>query len=128
MFNIIEYSHYLLTQFHQFGGRLEITEFHTPTDFARIPEKTIVNATGYGARALLGDNSIIPVRGQTTRLIPQAEVHYGLSYRGNSFLARRDGFLFQHGGDEYQGFNDDTALPDRAEAEETVKGIAQLFA
>ncbi len=128
MFNIVEYSHYLLTQFHQFGGRIEITEFHTPADFARIPEKTIVNATGYGARALLGDNSIIPVRGQTTRLIPQAEVHYGLSYRGNSFLARRDGFLFQHGGDEYQGFNDDTALPDRAEAEDTVKGIAQLFA
>lgn len=128
MFNIVEYSHYLLAQFHQFGGRIEITEFRTPGEFARIPEKTIINATGYGARALLGDMSIIPVRGQTTRLIPQAEVRYGLSYRGNSFLARRDGFLFQHGGDEYQGFNDDTAIPDRAEAEETVKGIAQLFA
>ncbi len=128
MFNIVEYSHYLLSEFHQYGGRIEITEFHNAAEFARLPERTIINATGYGARALLGDNSIIPVRGQTTRGIPQPDVHYGLSYRGNSFLPRRDGFLFQHGGDEYQGFNDATALPDRAEAEDTVKGIAQLFA
>ena len=127
MFNIVEYSHYLLSEFHQYGGRIEIKEFHSPAEFAAMPEKTIINATGYGARALLGDNSIIPVRGQTTRVIPEAGIHYGLSYRSNTFLPRRDGFLFQHGGDEYQGFNDDTVVPDRAEAEETVKGIAQLF-
>ena len=128
MFNIVEYSNYLMTEFHQFGGQIEVAEFHSPAEFAGIRQKTIVNATGYGARALLGDNSIIPVRGQTTRMIPQQGIHYGLSYRSNSFLARRDGFLFQHGGDEYQGFNDDTITPDRAEAELTVNAIAQLFA
>jgi len=33
------------------------------------------------ARALFGDQSIIPVRGQLTRMIPQADVRYGLSIR-----------------------------------------------
>ena len=50
-------------------------------DFQRIRERTVVNATGYGARALMSDDSIVPVRGQLTRLIPQADVHYGVSYK-----------------------------------------------
>ncbi len=128
MFNLVEYSQYLLSEFHANGGKIEITEFHSPSDFARLPQGTLINCTGYGARALLGDNSLIPVRGQLARTIPQPEVHYGLSYNFNSFVARRDGFLFQHGGnDEYQGFNDERIEPDRAEAETAVNTIAQLF-
>ncbi|WP_204336633.1 hypothetical protein, partial [Proteus mirabilis] len=60
-------------------------------------EKTLVNCTGYGARALLGDETIVPVRGQTARLIPQAEVNYGLVYRNHNLnvVPRRDGILVQ---------------------------------
>jgi hypothetical protein len=40
-----------------------------------------ISIDGHGARALFGDQSIIPVRGQLTRMIPQADVRYGLSIR-----------------------------------------------
>ena len=72
MFNLTAYTHTLLAEFNANGGKIEITEFHTPADFARLKEKTLVNATGYGARALFGDQSLVPVRGQLARMIPEA--------------------------------------------------------
>ena len=90
---------------------------------------SLVNATGYGARALFGDQSIIPVRGQLTRMIPQADVSYGLFYKNVSFVPRRDGMVFQViGENDYYGYNDETVMPDRAEAERAVNTIASLFA
>jgi glycine/D-amino acid oxidase-like deaminating enzyme len=110
------------------GGKIEIAEFHTPADFARLREKVLINATGYGSRALFGDESIVPVRGQLARMIPQPEINYGLFYKGVSFVPRRDGLVFQVvGEDDYHGFNDDTAVPDRAEAELAVNTITGLY-
>jgi glycine/D-amino acid oxidase-like deaminating enzyme len=129
MFNLSSYTRTLLAEFAANGGKIEITEFHTPDDFSRLKEKTLINATGYGARALLGDRSLIPVRGQLARVIPQPEVNYGLFYKGVSFVPRRDGLVFQAVGDsDYYGYDDPTALPDRAEAERAVNTIAGLFA
>jgi glycine/D-amino acid oxidase-like deaminating enzyme len=109
------------------GGKIEIAEFHAPGDFVKLREKVLINATGYGSRALFGDESIVPVRGQLARMIPQPEVNYGLFYKGVSFVPRRDGFVFQVvGDDDYYGFNDDTTVPDRAEAELAVNTIARL--
>ena len=89
----------------------------------------MINATGYGARALFGDESITPVRGQLTRVIPQPEINYGLFYKGVSFVPRRDGLVFQAvGTNDYYGFDDATAVPDRGEAEHAVNTIAALFA
>jgi hypothetical protein len=68
------------------------------------------------------------VRGQLARLIPQPEVHYGLFYRGVSFVPRRDGLVFQVvGDDDYYGFNDAATTADRAEAELAVNTIAALY-
>ncbi len=129
MFNITSYSHILLGDFYAAGGKIEITEFTSRGDLGRIREKTLINATGYGARALFGDDSITPVRGQLTRLIPQAEVNYGLFYAGVSFVPRRDGLVVQAVGDnDYYGFDDATTVPDRAEAKRAVGTIAALFA
>jgi FAD dependent oxidoreductase len=128
MFNITAYSRLLLSDFSANGGRIEIAEFHTPDDFAKLREKTLINATGFGARELFGDLSLTPVRGQLTRLIPQTEVNYGLFYQGVSFVPRRDGLVFQVvGDDDYYGFNDATTVPDRAEAELAVNTIAGLY-
>lgn len=128
MFNLASYQRIQMQDFEANGGKVEITEFHTPNDFQRIREKTIVNATGYAARALMGDNSLVPVRGQLTRLIPQADINYGVSYNEVSFLPRRDGFLIQVTGDsDYYGYDIETAEPDRAEAERGVTTIASLF-
>jgi glycine/D-amino acid oxidase-like deaminating enzyme len=128
MFNITAYARLLMTDFVANGGKIEIAEFHTPADFAKLREKVLINATGYGSRALFGDESIIPVRGQLARMIPQSDINYGLFYKGVSFLPRRDGLVFQVvGDDDYYGFKDDTTVPDRAEAELAVNTIAGLY-
>jgi glycine/D-amino acid oxidase-like deaminating enzyme len=129
MFNLPAYTRTLLSDFSANGGKIEIVEFHAPAEFARLKEKTLINATGYGARALFGDQSIIPVRGQLTRMIPQADVNFGLFYRDVSFVPRRDGLVFQVVGEnDYYGYDDATEVPDRTEAEHAVKTIASLFA
>jgi glycine/D-amino acid oxidase-like deaminating enzyme len=128
MFNLTAYTQTLLTEFNANGGRIEVTEFHTPADFVRLKEKTLVNATGYGARALFGDQSLVPVRGQLARAIPEPDVRYGLFYRSVGFVPRRDGLVFQVAGDsDYHGYDDDTEVPDREEAERAVNTITSLF-
>jgi glycine/D-amino acid oxidase-like deaminating enzyme len=128
MFNITAYARLLMGDFLANGGKIEIAEFHTPADLAKLREKVLINATGYGARALFGDESITPVRGQLARMIPQPDVNYGLIYKGVSFVPRRDGMVFQViGNDDYYGFNDATTVPDRAEAETAVNTIAGLY-
>ncbi len=55
-------------------------------------------------------------------------MNYGLFYKGVAFVPRRDGLVFQVvGEDDYYGFNDDTTVPDRAEAELAVNTIAGLY-
>ena len=128
MFNLSSYTRVLMNDFQLNGGKLEIAEFHAPAEFARLREKTLVNATGYGSRALFADESLTPVRGQLTRLIPQTEVNYGLFYRGVSMVPRRDGLVVQAVGEnDYYGYEDDTTVADRAEASHAVETIADLF-
>jgi D-amino-acid oxidase len=128
MFNLSAYSRMLISDFLTNGGRIVVDEFHTPAEFERLPQKALVHATGYGARALFNDQSITPVRGQLARAIPQPEIHYGLEYKNVGFLPRRDGLVFQvFGENDYYGFGDATAEPDRAEAELAVTTIAGLF-
>jgi hypothetical protein len=129
MFNLTEYQRVLMSDFLEAGGHIETREFHTPADFASLPQTTLINATGYGARALMGDLSVIPVRGQLARLIPQPEIHYGLSYDDVSLVPRRDGLVVQaFGGGEGEGYGDPSTEPDRAAAEEAVATIERVFA
>jgi glycine/D-amino acid oxidase-like deaminating enzyme len=101
---------------------------HTPTDLSKIRENVIVNCTGYGARALFRDESIVPVRGQIAWLIPQPEVNYGVFYRNLSVLGRRDGIVVQPLGESDDfGFNDDNETPDTAAARQAVEDAARLF-
>jgi len=128
MFNLAAYTRTLMADFAANGGKIEITEFHAPSEFARLKERTLVNATGYGARALMRDDSIVPVRGQLARTIPDGGVTYGLFYKNVGFVPRRDGLVFQVAGDnDYYGYNDDSEAPDRAEAERAVNTIGSLF-
>jgi D-amino-acid oxidase len=127
-FNVAGYSRQLLNDFLLEGGKIEYREFHSPSDLALLPQKVIVNATGYGARALWKDESIVPVRGQIAWLIPQQEVNYGVMYKGVYILARRDGIVVQDGGSgEMEGYNDSNESPDRAAAESAVRVAAEVF-
>jgi hypothetical protein len=128
MFNLMVYARMLMSDFIANRGKIEIAEFHTPADLASLRQTTVINATGYGARALFDDQSVVPVRGQLAHMIPQPDINYGLFYKDVAFIPRRDGLVFQVIGEsDYYGFNDDTAIPDRAEAEHAVGTIAGLY-
>jgi glycine/D-amino acid oxidase-like deaminating enzyme len=58
----------------------------------RLPERTIFNCTGLGARALFNDEKLEPVRGQLEVLLPQPEVDYCYLSAGYMF-PRRDGII-----------------------------------
>jgi D-amino-acid oxidase len=127
-FNIAGYSRQLVNDFLVEGGKIEHVEFHSPSDLAQLPQKVMINATGYGARALWNDESIVPVRGQIAWLIPQPEVNYGVQYKNVNILARRDGIVVQDGGiGEMEGYNDSNEQPDRAAAESAVRVVAELY-
>ena len=129
MFNIADYGHTLMSDFLAAGGRFERREFHEPSELALLKEKVVINCPGYGARMLWKDESIVPVRGQIAWLIPQPEVNYGVVYKDVSMLPRRDGIVVQavEGGD-MKGYGDTNESPDRAEANNAVATIAELFA
>lgn len=75
-----------------------------------------------------GRDDYAPVRGQIARLIPQAEVHYGLSYKHVFVVPRRDGIVVQaiEGGD-MKGYGDTNERADRGEADRAVTTLAELF-
>jgi D-amino-acid oxidase len=127
-FNVASYARQLVEEFQIAGGRIETREFHTPADLAAVPQSTLINCTGYGARSLWSDESIVPVRGQIAWLIPQEGVTYGIYYHALNVLARRDGIVIQPmpNGDE-TGWNDANEEPDRAEAEAGVRTLQELY-
>jgi D-amino-acid oxidase len=122
MFNLASYASTLMGQFRLAGGRTVRREFRAPGELAQLPEKVVINCTGYGARALLGDDTVVPVRGQIAWLIPQPEFDYGVYYRGVNVVPRSDGIAVQglRGGD-MRGYGEDSLIPDRAEALEAVE-------
>jgi glycine/D-amino acid oxidase-like deaminating enzyme len=128
MFNIADLSHTLMSEFLAAGGRITRTEFHAPADLTLLKEKVVINCPGYGARALWGDESVTPVRGQIAWLIPQPEVNYSVIYRNINMLPRRDGIVVQslEGGD-MRGYGETNEIPDRAEAEHAVGILANLY-
>ena len=128
-FNVAALGDRLMGDFHREGGVFETRSFRSPADFAALAQPVIVNCTGYGARALMQDDNITPVRGQIAWLAPQPEVHYGLYYKSVSILPRSDGIVVQYVGDNDMfglGIADET--PDRGEAERAIATIAPLFA
>jgi len=125
MFNIGTYTNLPMSEFLGAGGKIIVREFDTPGDLLMLPESTLIHATGFGARALFGDRAVIPVRGQTARLIPQPEITYGLRTDTLSVVPRSDGLLVQalgHGGD----FGNDNIAPNRAETEAAVRQLAAI--
>ncbi|MDP3518522.1 MAG: FAD-dependent oxidoreductase [Pseudohongiella sp.] len=126
IFNIAEYTRLLMADFFANGGVMETFVLQDKRDFAAIHERTIINCTGYGARALLADDSIIPVRGQTAKLIPQPALDYGFYYsaRRVSVYPRRDGLLVQAQADG--DFNNDSEALDPEESISAVQRLAEI--
>lgn len=127
-FNVADLAHQLTNDFLIGGGRIVPMELHEPNDVTRLKQKTVINCTGYGARALWRDESIVPVRGQIAWLIPQAGATYGIYYGKLAMLARRDGIVVQDvGQDEWFGYGDANEAPERAAAEASVRQLAGFW-
>ncbi|MBN9546591.1 MAG: FAD-binding oxidoreductase [Alphaproteobacteria bacterium] len=127
-FNIAGYAHTLMTDFFSAGGKFVRKQFRSPNELTQLKEKVVINCPGYAARDWWKDESLVPVRGQIAWLIPQPEVNYGFNYKNISILSRRDGIVVQdlNGGD-MRGYNVSGELADRAEADNAVNTIAEMY-
>ncbi len=131
-FNFGSYGHILMSEFLGAGGKIEIREFHHPSDLAQLKEKVVINCPGYAAKDLWKDKYMIPVRGQTGWLIPQPEVKYGLSYGGTSMLSKSDGIMVLHAPGPVKGemnaVGNGNEVESRTETEDAVRIIEKLYA
>lgn len=73
------YLEALLRDVRQFGGRIVVRRFERADELSTLDHDLIVNCTGLGARDLFGDHDMIPLKGQLTVLVPQADVQYSTS-------------------------------------------------
>jgi glycine/D-amino acid oxidase-like deaminating enzyme len=128
IFNLTGYGQTLLSEFAKSGGQIQRADFQSPAEIVALGKKVVINCTGYGARALWQDDTLVPVRGQLAHLIPQPDVRYGVIYRQVLAVPRRDGIVVQFfGGGEAQGYGIADETVDRAEAEQAVATLAELF-
>jgi D-amino-acid oxidase len=124
MFDITRLVARLVDEFQYQGGVLERREFHTPNDLVHLRQPVILNCTGYAARKLFGDDSLVPILGQIGWLPPQPEVNYGLFLDDLIVLARPDGIAVQNSHHtDTTGWNDQN---ETAELEETRSSLRQL--
>ena len=94
------YLNSLLRDFYLAGGKIVVKELQNKDEIAQVPESLVFNCTGLGARKLVGDQTLSPVRGQLEILLPQAEVDYCYLGMVGYMFPRRDGIVlggtFQH--------------------------------
>jgi D-amino-acid oxidase len=106
------------------GGRIVIRRFESLADLAALPEPLVFNCTGIGARTLVGDEELTPVRGQLAVLAPQHEVKYAFTGNAGYMFPRADGILL--GGTFERGEWD--ATPQPADIARIVNSHRRLFA
>lgn len=106
------------------GGRVVVRAFRAMADVLDLPETVIFNCTGLGARALVGDQDLVPVKGQFTVLLPQPEIDYVTLNGGHYMMPRRDGILL---GGTYE-FEEWSLEPNREAEAEILAGHAEFFA
>jgi len=70
------YLEAMLDEVRAAGAAIRITELADRESLRSLPERVVVNCTGLGAKALFGDEELVPLKGQLTFLLPQPEVQY----------------------------------------------------
>lgn len=105
------------------GVTIRVRELRSREDILTLPEKLVFNCTGLGSRALLGDEELIPMKGQLTFLLPQPEVQYATMADDLYMFPRSDGILL--GGTHVRG--DWTLAPDLVAKARIVAGHKEFF-
>lgn len=88
------------------GVMLDRRAFASPAEIAALPEQLVFNCTGMGAKALFGDDGMIPIRGQLAILLPQPEIQHAYTGAVGYMFPRPDGILL--GGTYERGVYDAT--------------------
>ena len=118
------YLNALIRDYRLAGGKIEIREFHSARELAGLREPLVFNCTGLGSRALFGDSTMLPIKGQLVFLLPQPEIDYmTIGPNGIYMFPRHDGVLL--GGSFERGVENtdiDPAVTDRILA-----GNGELF-
>jgi D-amino-acid oxidase len=127
-FDVTAYTARLVETLRESGSAIVRRRFATPAEWAELPEPAIVNATGYGARALLGDDGIVPIRGQTALLAPQPPAAYGVRAGKLQFICRADGVVVQDVGGDLAGWGVEDETPDRQEFTRAAAALTALLA
>ena len=130
IFNFASYAHVMLGEFFERGGQFVMKDFYSPADYAALPEKVVINCTGYAARDLWQDKTVIPVRGQTGWLVPQPDAFYSVRYRNVSLTSKRDGIVVMNTNPdlgEMLGVGDSMELPNVADIEQGLDILSPLF-
>lgn len=70
------YLEALVRDVREAGAPIVIRTLRDRRELATLDEPIIVNCTGLGARTLVGDEELRPLKGQLTSLVPQPEVDY----------------------------------------------------
>ncbi|MGQ0763037.1 MAG: FAD-dependent oxidoreductase [Acidobacteriota bacterium] len=86
------YLNAVLRDFLLAGGRIVVRDFPDLKALLELPEPVIMNCTGLGAKALFGDQELMPNKGQYTVLLPQPEIDYITGIAGD-MVPRKDGIL-----------------------------------
>ncbi len=107
------------------GGEIVERTLETMTDVQALGEDVVVNCTGLGARALFGDDTLVPIKGQLTILEAQPDVSYALksAVADLYMFPRRDSVVL--GGSHQRG--DWSLDPDPAEASRILDQHRALF-
>jgi hypothetical protein len=120
------YLNALLEDFYLAGGKLKVKHFDSLQAVSQLSEKVIMNCTGLGAGRLFNDKEIIPIKGQLTVLLPQAEIDYAyvLPSRDNLLymFPRKDGIILGGTYDKGNG----SLEPDPKESERIINGHSAI--
>ena len=83
------------------GSRIVVRSFVSLADVLALDQPLIMNCTGLGAKALVSDTELEPIRGQLSVLAPQPAIDYITLHENRYMFPRSDGIVlggtFQYG-------------------------------
>jgi len=119
------YLRALLRDYDARGGKVVIRAFSDMAEVLNLRMSLVMNCTGLGAKTLVGDDQLVPVRGQLSILAPQPKVDYiALQPPGHYMFPRSDGIVL--GGTFESGATN--LDPDQATVRRIVADHAAFFA
>lgn len=122
----------LVTELKRNGVRFRQRQFASKDDFAELKENIVINCTGYGAKALMNDDDVIPKRGHLVvlrRTLPKQFYFFsgGCGNRRNMYVFCRHEDIVVGG--TVQTGNDAEAIiePDRPRFDRILENARAMF-